>query len=209
MELILWRRARCACACGFSPVWWCAFASACGTMMAKTRWSRSSFTTSDQDIAHTHLGFSGSVSYPRRAFTPSKVLSDWLPSPCDAALPSPRVDVTPPSTTEPMSCCIRSPEARSAATREWGGTEHSSSHVHVLCLKQTNVGGCQAPLMQQHPRVQGALRMPEGLHLAARQRSPIDPPGYWTLMASQSLSPSWRCRGHSFALSNSPYSSSA
>lgn len=81
----------------------------------------SDLTMSHQDIAHTRLGFSGSMPYPRRAFTPSKMLSDWLPSPCESALPSPRVDVTPPSTTKPMPCGARSPEARSAATQRWGG----------------------------------------------------------------------------------------
>lgn len=133
-------------------------------------------------VAQAPLGFSGSVPSPRLTLTPLELLSDWLPFPCESVLPSPRVDVIPPSTTEPLPCCVRSPEARSAATCG-GEAEHSSSHVHALCLKQTNVGGCQVPLVQQHPRVQGSFLLPEGLNLAdwslPRAISPrvLDPDG--------------------------------
>jgi hypothetical protein len=42
----------------------------------------------------------------------------------------------------------------------------SSSHVHDTCLNQTDLGYRQAPLMQQHPRVQGSFLLSWGLNLA-------------------------------------------
>ena len=51
------------------------------------------------------------------------------------------------------------PIIRSEISRHWrgeAGPQHSS-HVHDMCLKQTDLGYRQTPLMQQHHRVQGSL----------------------------------------------------
>jgi hypothetical protein len=135
----------------------------------------SDLTTSHQDIAHTHLGFSGSVPYPRPAFTPSKMLSDWLPSPCDRSYRL-QGGALLPRLLRSLCPVVPGHLKRGQPPPNGGEAEHRSSHVHALCLKQTNLGGCQAPLVQQHPRVQGSLLLPKGLNLADSQHSPGDSP---------------------------------
>jgi hypothetical protein len=147
-------------------------------------------TTAHQGVAHARLGFSGSMPYPRRAFTPSKVLSDWLPSPCDAALPSPRRGVTPATTTEPMPCGARSPEARSAATQRWGGRAQQFPRSRIV--PQTDrLRWLSSPFGAAAPSGPGFAPLAEGIEPSRLDAFPGRlPPEYWTLMASQSLSPS-------------------
>lgn len=50
------------------------------------------------------------------------------------------------------------------------GQPRSRSHVHNLCLKQTDVGCRGAPLMLLHPRIPGLLLGSQGASLADIQR---------------------------------------
>ena len=85
-----------------------------------------------------------------------------------------RLGESPPATTTgPLSGCF--PVTRSEVSllnrqAAEGRQGSSRSHVHVMCLKQMEVGCCQTPLVLLHPRVPGLLLMSQGAHLADFQR---------------------------------------